>query len=162
MKKIVSMVLTLCLTLSFVVMPVKAAEDEQNRVDGSLLTKEESSRGTTNLAAARGAYMMDGECSITRAGRGRVYVYASTTANHTVDYVSAVIYVERYNEETEHWGTIDCWQVEDRDTYYVSTSKVVQVESGYYYRTRADHVAGMDEEYPYDEATSHTDGIYMQ
>lgn len=162
MKKIVSMVLTLCFALSLVVMPAKAATDEENRVDGSLLTKEEYSNGTTNLAAARGKYMMDGECSITRAGRGRVYVYASTTANHTVDYVSVVIYVERYNEETGHWGTIDCWQVEDRDTYYVHTAKVVQVENGYYYRTRADHVAGMSEDYPYDEATSFTDGIYLE
>ena len=104
---------------------------------------------------------MDGECSITKSGVGRIYVYAATTADHVVDYISTVIYVDQYNQETGKWDQIDCWQVEDRNTYYVSTNKMMMVDRGYYYRVHADHVAGMTAEKPYDEATSLTDGIYV-
>lgn len=103
----------------------------------------------------------DGDCSITKAGRGRIYVYASTTANHDVDYISTVIYVDRYNEKDDAWDQIDFWQVTDQNTYFVSTSKSMAVDRGYYYRVHADHFAGMDAEYPYDEATTATDGIWI-
>lgn len=138
----------------------QAADAGLVQVDGSFLTNEEYSEGTTEHIT-RGEHMMDGICSITKAGKGRIYVYASTTANHDVDYLSTVLYVDRYNEETGKWGQIDFWQVEDFDTYYVATSKTLKVDSGYYYRVHADHVAGMKDAPPYDEATSFTDGIFV-
>lgn len=137
-----------------------AQKEEFIQVDGSYLTNYDSSSGTTR-DLTRGVHLMDGDCSITKAGVGRIYVYASTTANHTVDYVSTVIYVDQYNENTKAWDQIDFWQVEDRNTYYVSTSKTMMVDRGYYYRVHADHVAGMNNELPYDEANTATDGIFV-
>lgn len=148
--------------LGFAYTDVKAANDEEIVVDGSELTFNDTSKGTTRSGSStRGVYLMDGECSITKAGRGRIYVYAATTGNTVVDYLSTIIYVDRYHEDTGKWGQIDCWQVEDRDTYYVSTSKTITVDRGYFYRVHADHVAGMDADYPYEEATSATDGIWI-
>ena len=56
--------------------------------------------------------MMDGECSISKAGRDEIYCYGSTTANHDVDKLAVVVYVDRYHEaegdEEAYWGQIDC------------------------------------------------------
>lgn len=160
-KRIFSVLLTFVL-LCIMSLPVSAADKSEVKIDGSELTYKETSKGTTNLEnLVRGTHLMDGECSITKAGRGKIYVYASTTANHTVDYVSAILYVDQYNPETGYWEQIAYWQVEDKDTYYVSTSKLLTVESGYFYRVHASHVAGMKADYPYEEATSLTDGILI-
>lgn len=162
MKKRVSSFIIVCFALSMLVMPVKAAGNQYIQVDGSYLTDATTSKGTTNSGiTTRGTHLMDGECSITKSGVGRIYVYAATTANHDVDYISTVIYVDQYNEKTGIWEQIDCWQVQDVNTYHVSTSKMMMVDRGYYYRVHADHVAGMDADYPYEEATSLTDGIYI-
>ena len=151
-----------CSMFAVSLIEVKASEEENIKVDGSYLTMAESSRGSTKDGiTTRGEHLMDGECSITKSGVGRIYVYSATTADHTVDYISAVLYVDRYNEETGKWGQIYFEQVEDRSTYYVSTSKMMMVDRGYYYRVRGTHVAGMTDDKPYDEAVSFTDGIYI-
>lgn len=157
-----SVITILCSIFIFSYISVNASDNIIINVDGSSLTMQESSQGKTHPEGMeRGAYLMDGECSITKAGRGKIYVYASTTANTDVDYVSAIIYVDRYNETTGKWGQIDSWQVEESNTYYVATSKLLTVERGYYYRVHASHAAGMDADYPYEEATSATDGIWI-
>ena len=123
-------------------MDVKASdEDELVKVDGSYLTMDESSKGLSSNSITRGLHLMTGECSITKAGKDKIYVYAATTANHYVDYVSVIIYVERYNPEAEKWGQIDAWVEECDDDFVASTSKTITVENGYYYRVRADHFA---------------------
>ena len=149
--------------ITFSNLEVKAPDNELERFDGSYLTIKDSSKGTTHSEiSTRGKYLMDGESSITKAGRGKIYVYASTTSNQeSVDYISAIIYVDRFNPKTDKWGQIDSWQVEDHNTYYVATSKLLSVDSGYYYRVHASHFAGMKADYPYEEATSLTDGIWI-
>ena len=108
--------------------------------------------------------MMDGECSISKAGRDEIYCYGSTTANHDVDKLAVVVYVDRYHEaegdEEAYWGQIDWWVEEAEDTYFVVTGKSIVVDRGYYYRVHADHfvVKGDD---PIEETFSFTDGIYL-
>ena len=103
---------------------------------------------------------MDGECSITNAGIGRIYTYAATTANHEVDYIKVIIYVERYLEDVDAWGHVDAWvEVTDND-YYVATSKSLEVEPGYYYRVRAEHVVQKGDDPP-EETFSYTNGIWV-
>ncbi len=167
-KRIISTLCSMSMIIGLSLCPISdAVASDGNEIqivesiDGSILTTNDSSSGSTNTGIERGKHLMDGDCSITKAGKGRIYVYASTTANHTVDYVSTIIYVDRYNEEDKAWDQIDFWQVEDQDTYYVATSKTMKVDSGYYYRVHADHAAGMDKELPYDEAISVTDGIFV-
>lgn len=164
-KRIISTlcVFSVAVCLSFCsLLNVAAATNGVETIDGSKLTTADSSKGSTKSGiVTRGTHLMDGECSITKAGRGRIYVYASTTANHDVDYISTIIYVDQYNEKDKAWDQIACWQVEDVNTYYVSTSKSMAVDRGYYYRVHADHAAGMDADFPYDEATTLTDGIWI-
>ena len=128
----------------------RAAESEEKIVDGSALTTEESSTGYTTPPKARGEYLMTGECSISKAGLTRVYAYASTTANTEVDYIATIVYVERYHEEEDAWGQVAWWMEETHDDYFLSTAKSVKVDRGYYYRVRANHIAG-ESAYSYDE-----------
>ena len=135
------------------------ASEEHKMVDGSYLTMDESSIGTTSDSKARGIHLMDGECSITNAGIGRIYAYAGTTANHEVDRVIVVIYVERYLEDVDAWGHAAAWSEEVTDDYYVATSKSLEVEPGYYYRVRAEHIVFVGDES--EETASFTDGIWV-
>lgn len=164
-KKYLEVLCTLivfCSIFSISLMNVKASGYNKLQVDGSYLTMDDTSTGSTNGGiSTRGIHMMDGECSITKAGSGKIYAYAGTTANHDVDYLSVAMYVDRYNEATKTWGQIYFQQASEYDTYFVCTSKTLTVEKGYYYRVWATHVAGMEATPPYDEATSATNGIWI-
>ena len=140
---------------------VQASEREKKVVDGSVLTTEESSTGYSSSPNERGVYLMTGECTISKAGLTRVYAYASTTANKEVDYIATLVYVERYNEEKDGWGQVDWWVEETHNDYFLSTAKSIKVDRGYYYRVRANHIAGDYDDYPYDETASFTDGILL-
>lgn len=137
-----------------------SAEDTQQKVDGSYLIEAEESRGTVREnETLRGQHLMDGESTISKSGRGRIYAYGATTADHDVDKIAVLVYVDQYNEETGDWEQVYTWSKEAENTYYVSTGKTLQVPRGYYYRVHCEHFAGNVDDLPYDEAYSFTDGI---
>lgn len=159
-KRIISIIGSLtafCLVMGVSIVNVKASDERI--VDGSYLTMDETSSGHSSTKT-RGQYLMTGDCSITKAGRNRVYAYASTTANHEVNYLCTIVYLDQYQEELDEWWQLDeTWDVEMEHHYFLSTARTITVDRGYYYRVRADHFAG--DEYPYDETTSFTNGIYI-
>ena len=138
----------------------EASNDELKKVDGSYLTLEDSSIGTSSSNLAKGKHMMDGECSISKAGTNRVYAFGATTANHEVDFLAVIVYVDRYHEETDDWGQVDWWMVEDTNDYFVYTGKTITVDRGYYYRVHADHFVREGDD-PMEETFSFTDGIWV-
>ena len=161
-KRILSVLcsmIVLCSVMMISVLDVNASESEKRIVDGSVLTTEERSTGYSSSPNTRGTYLMTGECTISKAGLTRVYAYASTTANQEVNFMATLVYVERYNEEENFWGQVDWWVAETHNDHFLSTAKSIKVDRGYYYRVRANHIAG--DEYPYDETASFTDGIYL-
>lgn len=136
------------------------AKTEDRLVDGSYLTMEDSAEGTIQSRdVLRGQHLMDGNSGISKAGRGRIYAYGATSANHDVEKISVIVYVDRYNEETGGWGQVASFMAEDTNTYYVSVGKVVQVERGYYYRVRCSHYAGNPSLNEVDTDASFTNGI---
>ena len=137
---------------------INAEASEMKMVDGSYLTTDETSTGYSG-PRTRGLYLMDGECSITKAGRNRVYAYASTTANQEVKYMATIVYLDQYQEDLDEWWQINAWMVEAENDYYLSTAKTITVDRGYYYRVRANHIAG--DVYPYEETASVTNGILV-
>ena len=141
------------------VVNAQEVDSDAKIVDGSYLTNEDSSTGSSVPKGARGEYLMTGDCSISKAGLTRIYAYASTTANQVVNYMATIVYVEQYDEEADAWGQVYSWVEEDHDDYYMSTDAAVVVEPGYYYRVHAIHIAG--DQYPYDETFSVTDGIFV-
>lgn len=158
-KRILSMLCSIAILCTMLVGTASAQEAELKMVDGSYLTHEEQSSGTSVSKVARDEDLMIGDCTISKAGFTRVYAYASTTANQTVNYMATIVYVEQYDEEADAWGQVYAWVEEAHDDYYMSTDAAVVVEPGYYYRVHAIHIAG--DEYPYDETYSFTNGIYV-
>lgn len=162
-KRILSLLTSLAILCSIFVVSektVQASDNELKKVDGSYLTMNEYSEGHSSNGISRGIHMMDGECSITKAGRDEIYCYGATTANHEVDYLAVVVYVDQYQEELDEWWQIDAWSVEETDNYFVHTDKTLEVPRGYYYRVHADHFVS-DGEDPVEETFTATDGIYL-
>lgn len=162
-KRILSFVIStaiLCGIFGIAAKEAEASDSEQKKVDGSYLTMEESSSGMSSESLTRGKHMMTGECSISKAGTKRIYAFGATTANHEVDFLAVVVYVDRYHEDTDDWGQIDWWIEEDANDYFVYTGKTITVDRGYYYRVHADHFV-RDGDDPMEETFSYTNGIMV-
>ncbi|MCI9211462.1 MAG: hypothetical protein HFH17_00315 [Ruminococcus sp.] len=130
-------------------------------VDGSRLTYEDYSYGTSSNPIVRGEHLMTGDSIISKTGNGRIYTYGETTANHDVDFVAVIVYVDRYDESDGLWGQVDGRVKDARDTYFVLSTKTLQVDRGYFYRVHCEHFAGNDDEEMYDSAISATNGIWI-
>ena len=162
-KKIASVitsVMVFCCIVGVSLTNVKADDSAPKSVDGSYLTSADSSTGYTPKNNERGKHLMDGQCSISKTGTKRIYAYGSTTANHTVDAVAVIVYVDRYHESDGKWHQIDAFSKKVENDYYSAISKSIQVDRGYYYRVHADHFVRMGEE-PVEETCSFTDGILV-
>ena len=162
-KRILSLFLSGALLCGFITVSMadaRAADSEEKKVDGSYLTLEDSSVGTSPDSMTRGTHMMTGECSISKAGTKRIYTFGATTANHEVDFLAVLVYVDQYNEETGEWWQIDAWLEEDSNDYFVYTGKTITVDRGYYYRVHADHFV-RDGDDPMEETFSTTNGILV-
>lgn len=156
---ILSCIMLCCIITTASMVQAEAEGTQLKKVDGSYLTNQESSTGYTGNDETRGIHLMTGDCTVSKAGRGKVYAYASTTANHEVNYIATQVYVERYLEDVDAWGYVTSWVEEVENDIYMSTAKTVYVDRGYYYRVRARHIAG--DEYPYEETASVTNGILI-
>lgn len=160
MKKKIMSTISLVLAISFLFCgTLNAEENTLRQVDGSYLTNQETSESVVKDNIARGEHLMDGSCTISKAGIGKIYVYGQTTANHTVDKVTVTVYVDKYNSKTDNWDIIEVWDKESKDTYYVSTAKRLNVERGTYYRVRSEHVVYKGDDF--EETACFTDGIMI-
>ena len=161
-KKIASVITSVmgfCCIVGVSLTNVKADDSAPKSIDGSYLTSADSSTGYTPNNE-RGKHLMDGQCSISKTGTKRIYAYGSTTANHTVDAVAVIVYVDQYNESDGKWHQIDAFSKKVENDYYSAISKSIQVDRGYYYRVHADHFVRMGEE-PIEETFSYTNGILV-
>lgn len=164
-KRGISAIVTLMLIFSLVAITetdTKAAEEAKAKsteelpmIDGSYLIKEGESIGAT-IPMTRGEDLMTGYSKVRRLGAGEIYAGGTTIAAHTVDRIGVGVIVERAKEEDTSWEFWDAWQKFNDNTDRVASSKRLQVEGGYYYRTRCIHSAGND------TGSSFTDGVFVQ
>ena len=160
MKKKIMSTLSLILSICFLFCgTINAEETSLKQVGGSYLTNQDSAESTTKNVNTRGEHLMDGSCTISKAGIGKIYVYGQTTAHHTVDKVEVVVYVDKYNSKTDEWERIEVFTKESKDNYYVSFGKRLTVERGTYYRVRSDHYVTKGDEF--EETICFTDGIMI-
>ena len=158
-RSVITSVMVFCCIAGVSLTNVKADDSSPKSVDGSYLTSADSSTGYTPNNE-RGKHLMDGQCSITKSGTKRIYTYGATTADHTVDAIAVIVYVDRYDEKDGKWHQIDAYSKKIENDYYVATSKSSQVDRVYYYRVHADHFVRMGEE-PVEETFSVTNGILV-
>lgn len=160
MKKKIMSTLSLVLAVCFLFCgTLNAEETSLKQVDGSYLTNQEMAEATTNNAVTRGEYLMDGSCTISKAGIGKIYVYGQTTAHETVDKVEVVVYIEKYNAKTDKWDMVDVLTKDSEDTYYVSLGKRMTVDRGTYYRVQSEHFVFKGDKF--EETYCFTDGIMI-
>lgn len=161
-KKIASVitsVMVFCCISGVSLTNVKADDSTPKSVDGSYLISADSSTGYTPNDE-RGKHLMDGQCSITKSGTKRIYTYGATTADHTVDALAVIVYVDQYSEKDDEWYQIDAFSKKVENDYYVAASKSIQVDRGYYYRVHASHIVCMAGS-PDEETFSVTNGILV-
>ncbi|MEJ8742710.1 DUF6147 family protein [Mediterraneibacter sp. HCN-7094] len=160
MKKKITSILSLILSVCFLFCgTINAEETSLKQVDGSYLTNQDSAESTTENVNTRGEHLMDGSCTISKAGIGKIYVYGQTTAHHTVDRVIVSVYIDKYNPKTDNWDVIEVLNKESKDNYYVSLGKRMNVERGTYYRVRSEHFVFKGDEF--EETFCFTDGIMI-
>lgn len=131
------------------------AEDAGVQIDGSYLTHEEESIGY-DTKISRGQYLLTGYSKCVEKGAGLIYVGGSTIATETVERVGVAVVVERAQEGDTTWSCYDGWQKFNENADLVSSSKLLEVEGGYYYRVICTHSANDD------VSSSFTDGIYIE
>ena len=160
MKKKIMSTLSIVLSICFLFCgTINAEETSLKQIDGSYLTSQETATGTTKDSIARGEYLMDGSCTISKAGIGKIYVYGQTTAHETVDKVEVVVYVEQYNAKTDKWDMLEVIKKESENNYYVSVGKRINVERGTYYRVQSQHYVTQEDEF--ESTICFTDGIMI-
>lgn len=154
-KKLLSIVGICSLIVSMFVMPVdevKASSLKEEIIDGSVLLNEQESVGEM-LAETRGAYLQTGISSIGKVGTGKIKVAGTTIAQRVVPTIKVSVMVERL--VNGDWLSYNFISASDINTYTVTTSKILTVPRGYYYRVRCVHTANSD------VGSSNTSGIYV-
>ena len=146
-------VLTLCMLLSATCFA--KAESDEPMLDGSKLTHNESSIGY-DTKITRGEYLFTGYSKIVVLGPGKIYAGGATVATEDVDSVMISVIIERTTDEDTPWERYDGWMKENENTDRVNSTKMLEVEGGYYYRVRCIHSANDD------VSSSFTDGVYVE
>lgn len=155
-KKIISVCFAAMLMVGLTItaeFPTNANESKP-MLDGSYLTCEDESTGIAG-AVTRGADLQAGYSKLRDLGNGTIYAGGTTIANHDVELVKVAVIVERAKDADDYWHFVDSWQKENKNTFTVSTSKMLEAEGDWYYRVRCIHSAGND------ISSSFTDGLYI-
>lgn len=128
------------------------AADEPVCIDGSYLLDTDSSEATVG-SMTRGVYLKSGSSTINKQGTGLIGAGGDTTGQKVVDDIEVFVRVERL--VNGKWQRYTSWGASKTNTYYVSTSRILSVPTGYYYRVWCSHYANSD------STQSYTDGIYI-
>lgn len=155
MKKMVSILMALILGIGLSVsgeVQVQAS-DSVECIDGSYLL-DDVTEDIGNLGiSTRGYYLSSGTSSIVDNGTGKIAAGGDTAAHRIVDDISITVVVQRLVNGS--WQNYLTWSASKTNAAYVSTSKVLYVPTGYYYRVSCSHYASTDTGYSY------TNGIYI-
>ncbi len=132
-----------------------ASDSEELKIDGSYLTHDDESVGY-DTKITRGVDLLTGYSKCVRVGPGKFYGGGSTIAAHTVEDIGVGVSVERAKKGDDHWTGYRGWLKFNQDADRVASSKMLDVEGGYYYRVSCTHSANSD------VSSSFTDGIYIE
>lgn len=105
------------------------------------LTSGEGSTSSFDFNIESTQYLMSGNSSIELISSSKVRVSGNTKSYSSVDKITVNLYLQRWDDSKEQW--VDVLSVGGASNYnssVVSNSKEVGVSSGYYYRTRAQHI----------------------
>lgn len=121
-----------------------------------------------DISTERSKALASALCSITNLENGIVHIYAETAMFISVDWAALTIYLERWNEDTGKWVTVETIEKEftpaDReDGQLTSVELSVDVGTqpvGYYYRIRCIHELEYDNGW-YEAKSTKTEGVLL-
>lgn len=156
-RRLLSLCCTLILVASMISVPVinSHAAEEQSIIDGSYLTNDKESVGY-DTKITRGVDLLTGYSKCVVMGPGKLYAGGCTVAAHEVKEVGLSVIIERAQKGDEHWVTYDGWNKFNENADRAASSKMLEVEGGYYYRVRCIHSANSD------VSSSFTDGVFVE
>lgn len=131
------------------------AAEEQSVIDGSYLTADEESVGY-DTKITRGEDLLTGYSKCVVMGPGKLYAGGCTIATRTVKDVGLSVSIERAQKGDDRWTGYTAWQKFNENVDRVASSKMLEVEGGYYYRVRCTHSANSD------LSSSFTDGVFVE
>jgi len=159
-KRVLSvlMALVLCTCISLLSATEVYAENEYDVDDYSQLTDELESEVTEyndgdGLIIPYGTYLRSGTSIINNKGNGKIGAGGYTLGNKIVPSVKISVMVQRYTGSS--WASYTSWSASASNASSITSSKVLSVTKGYYYRVKCIHSAGGE------GLTSYTNGIYI-
>ena len=132
-----------------------ALDSEELMIDGSYLTHDDESVGY-DTKITRGVDLLTGYSKCVRVGPGKFYGGGSTIAAHTVEDIGVGVSVERAKKGDDRWTGYRAWLKFNQDADRVASSKMLDVDGGYYYRVSCTHSANSD------VSSSFTNGVYIE
>ena len=139
MKRILSVVLSVVLLIGCMGISASAEETTYPKVYHTYTATADSASDEWSVAQ-RGAYLLSGTSSITRAGGNYINISGDTTATKTCDTVRLGLYVERSTSYATGYSTYESYVYSATDVYQlVKGISNIPVERGYYYRVKGVH-----------------------
>lgn len=142
-------------------------DKKQNEMSVLLPETEKQSVGR-EIAVERSKALASALCSITNLENGIIHIYAETAMFIPVDWAALTIYLEKWNEDTNKWSTVETFEKEftpadkeDGELDSVELSIDVGTQpSGYYYRIRCIHELEYDNGW-YEAKSTKTEGVLL-
>ena len=135
MKKIVSVIMGLTLSIILSVSSVMAGTEDLGKVvDGSELTNKVSAEDV-QYALVRGNLLNQGSARVSNLGGGVINAYGGAFCSVTCDKVMLKITVQRYSGGS--WYNVESFDDTAYNTATLTRSYNLSVSSGYYYRVKA-------------------------
>lgn len=141
---------------------------ESELVDSVLLPETVKSAIGKEVETERSKALATALCNIVNKENGVLGVYAETAMFIPVDWAALTIYLEKWNEDTNKWSTVETFEKEftpadakDGELTHVILSIDVGTQpAGYYYRLRCIHELEYDNGW-YEAKSTKTDGIML-
>ena len=175
MKKLLKRVMILASVLVMVcpmtVMASTAGRKVLNETQGeksALLPTTVKNAVGRDWDVSRSKALASAMCSITNSEKGIIYIYAETAMFIPVDWAALTIYLEKWNEDSNKWSTVEIFEKEftpadKEDGQLTSAELSIDVgtqPAGYYYRLRCIHELEYDNGW-YEAKSTKTDGIML-
>lgn len=129
------------------------ASNEEVCVDSSYITSEDYSEGVIE-ALPWGTYLKSGNSTVANAGNGKVSAGGATVGQKVVSEIKVAVRLQKL--VNGNWQAYRFWSAANTNSAYVSLTKTVSVDRGYYYRVYSTHTAGGE------TSSSSTNGIYIK
>ena len=143
--------------------------ENDQAIEESILLPESVKRSVgVEQSTNRSKALANALCTITNTEKGIIGVYAETAMFIPVDWAALTIYLEKWNEDTNKWSTVETFEKEftpaDTDngelTRVIMSIDVGTQPAGHYYRIRCIHELEYDNG-RYEAKSTKTEGVLL-